>query len=217
MTATNARSIHDRVTLPLIREHTKTVDVPHVTDNQMLHYLDTAVELAEAHTGLVLRGQRFVEQVAKAKPPRFRATHIHYKLRHPTSDGVVYYRTANGHTGVVRVEPGHRKVSIPAFALAMYGQNLATSCCNPCNVSDGGEVYVTLSYNAGYACAGDIPAGIVLGILKFIAWSYEHAGDNLITQANTTSERDSGIVGSNDGLKFSGALELFRAYRLEGF
>jgi hypothetical protein len=54
-------------------------------------------------------------------------------------------------------------------------------------------------------------------MLKFIAWSVEHAGDMLITMANSTAERDSGIIGTNNGLWASGALDLFRAYKVGGF
>jgi hypothetical protein len=215
-------SINTRLTIDLIREHTKTTDVAHVTDNQLEHYRATAVEQCELYTGLIIGAPRFIQEQVPAKTSRFRAKSVPYRTKHPTTDGLVYYRSSSGLTGMTRIEPGTRKVEVPVHVSGVLGGNMAAWCCDSCSIGGGGGAGgsgsgLTLSYNAGYCSPDEIPAGLILGMLKFIAWSVEHAGDMLITMANSTAERDSGIIGTNNGLWASGALDLFRAYKVGGF
>jgi hypothetical protein len=41
-----------RLSIDMIRQHTKTDDIPGVTDDQLLIYRASAVEAAEAYTGM---------------------------------------------------------------------------------------------------------------------------------------------------------------------
>lgn len=210
-------SLGERIGIDLIRAHTKTSDIDHVTDDQLLTYRDTAIEQAELFTGLVLSGMREVEERLPVKAPRYRAATIPYKTRHPVADGIVYYASQSGMKGVADIDPGTRKFYVPAFTTGLYGENLVQSCCDPCGGGVSQNPTLKVNYRAGYKCAADVPQGIVLGVLKFVAWSTEHAGDMLITMASTTAARDSGIIGTNNGVWASGALELWRSYVVDGF
>jgi hypothetical protein len=68
------------------------------------------------------------------------------------------------------------------------------------------------SYRTGFKCPADVPAGIVLGCLLYIAWTVEHPGDELLTQRNRTDLSSLGSQGSNNIARVSGAIELWRSY-----
>jgi hypothetical protein len=120
-------SINTRLTIDLIREHTKTTDVAHVTDNQLEHYRATAVEQCELYTGLIIGAPRFIQEQVPAKTPRFRASTVPYRTKHPSTDGLVYYRSSSGLTGMTRIEPGTRKVEVPAHLTTLGTVHLTKS------------------------------------------------------------------------------------------
>ena len=51
-----------RLSLDVIRSHTKTDDIPGVTDEQLALYRAAAIEAAERYTGLLLAGQRTITE-----------------------------------------------------------------------------------------------------------------------------------------------------------
>lgn len=67
-------------------------------------------------------------------------------------------------------------------------------------------------YRSGFACADQVPAGVLLGILQYIAWIVEHPGDEVLSVRNTLSTRGDAIVGTNNVALVSGALETWRQY-----
>ena len=78
-----------RLSIDLIRQHTKTSDTPGVTDEQLLLYRGSALEAAERYTRLKLTSQwEVVESVAVPRAPMGRKTFKH-KLGRPASDGVI--------------------------------------------------------------------------------------------------------------------------------
>jgi len=72
-------------------------------------------------------------------------------------------------------------------------------------------------YRAGFSCAAQVPAGVLLGILQFIAWVVEHPGDEVLSMRNTLSARGGAIIGTNNIALVSGALESWRQFDPEAF
>jgi hypothetical protein len=70
------------------------------------------------------------------------------------------------------------------------------------------------AYRAGFKSPDDVPAGVVIGCLQFIAWIIEHPGDELLTQRNRkdNSTKVGGVSGNNNIAMVSGALEAWRMY-----
>lgn len=193
-----------------IRVHTKTDDVPHVTDDQLRFYRDVAFENAEQYTSMFIRG---IRQITEPLPSRFgssftRKNTTKFKLKYNSTDGLVYiYGGSQGlNNQTVMILPNTRTVRIN-FSVPLID---LTPCCGPCsnNPSMG---YVL--YRAGFSCAKDIPKGIILGVLKLISWFVSNPGDEVMTVRNQSSSRnDTGIVGTNNGAWASGAIELWRQY-----
>lgn len=196
--------------LSLIRSHTKTDDVPNVTDEQLLLYRKSAFEAAELYTGLLFTAQKGVTEQVSRKPGRRWRDSYTYRLRYQSVDGRVYlYGDALGvGTRMIEIEPGTREVQIPVLGGALD----MSACCNPCNsgraVNNGGRVL----YMAGYRCPSDIPAGIIVGVLKFIAWSVQNPGDELMSVRNRQTAESTGITGTNNVAWASGAIEQWRMY-----
>jgi hypothetical protein len=194
------------VSLEAIREHTKTQDIPTVTDGQLERYRKAACESAELYTGLLLT--RNVRQIEIVNPPR-RLTHdmrpiIKHRLEFPAAEPVVYL-TAPGVKQSLPVRVGERTVKIPAhlFSYRMF------DCCRPCPTGEGA---MQVLYLAGFTSPEAIPAGIVVGILKYIAWAIENPGDVMRTVENRSSVSDQVMKGTNDGAWASGAIDEWRRY-----
>jgi hypothetical protein len=201
-----------RLSLDVIRAHTKTDDVPAVLDEQLKLYRASAIESAEQYTGLLLSGQitmtEPIQGPARARPGRTTYT---FRLKYPVADGYIHLyggTHANDNT-TIRVPLGARRVQIPIRKDFVDLSN----CCNPCSTwnLNGGMM---AAYKAGYRCLDDIPAGIIHGMLQFIAWCVEHPGDELLTQRNRVETRAglAGLQGSNNIAMVSGALETWVKY-----
>ncbi|MBO4228444.1 hypothetical protein [Bradyrhizobium neotropicale] len=202
-----------RLSLDTIRQHTKTDDVPGVTDEQLRLYRAAAIEAAERYTGMLLSGQRTVIEPIQG-PASVRPGNYRYRLQYPVADGFVHlYGSPDPNDNrAFRVPQGSRSVQVP---IRKDYLNLS-NCCDPCATwhLNGGMM---AAYRAGYACVDDVPAGIVLGCLQFIAWLVEHPGDELMTQRNRIEARSVGVDGSNNVAWVSGALETWRIYDPEAF
>ena len=207
--------LEEIVPIATIRAHTKTNDVPAVTDAQLALYREAAFESAEQYTGLLLRVRRqIIEHVVL---PTFDATHhgaitvrrwVKHRLRWGSADGVVWvYGGTHGRlTQRIDVAPGAREVRIPTAFLPVDQDE----CCRPCSVRSN-EARVL--YNAGFS-PGMIPAGIKIGVLKWIAWTIENPGD-VFRAVDDTLSRSSGTAlrGTNNTALASGALDQWRQYR----
>lgn len=199
--------------LSLIREHTKTDDIPSVTDAQLLLYRRAAFEACQLYTGLNFTSSRVIrEQIASEHKTRFRRVRKH-KLKHATTDGNIYFYGGGLLQPVlVRVPPGEREVVIPILQEALD----ASSCCRPC--STGGENFgISIMYMSGVESCDSIPAACLLGCLKFIAWSITNPGSVIMTVKNRTGAGETGIVGTNNGAWASGAIEEWRQLTVESF
>jgi hypothetical protein len=67
-------------------------------------------------------------------------------------------------------------------------------------------------YRSGFSCPEQVPAGVLLGMLQFIAWVVEHPGDEVLSMRNTLSARGGAIIGTNNIALVSGALETWRQF-----
>lgn len=202
--------LEDILPLEEIRQHTKTDDIPHVTDALLRRYRAAAFEAAQQHTGLSI-GERWVEQSAAfnrsdliggyasiLKPHRVR-------LNAPADQGVVYL-VGRHQTQEIRVEKGARHVDIQPLSIDLSGD-----CCSPCGSTQGpGDI---LRYQTGKSCGETLPAGVIMGVLKLMAWHVMNAGDEILTTRNRESMESGTMQGSNDAVVLSGALDEWRRYR----
>lgn len=199
-----------RLGIEFIRDHSKTADIPTLTDAQIRLYRASALESCEQYTGLLLSGQRNVEEGVEGprtvKPWMEYYTH---HLKYPVADGYVYLYGGNhpNDNTVFRVPLGTRKIKVPIKKDIFDLSN----CCDPCAkwAVNGGML---VSYRAGYRSVDDVPATVVHGTLQYITWCIEHPGDELLTQRNRIETRAglAGLQGSNNIAMISGALETWR-------
>lgn len=199
--------------IELIRTHTKTDDTPSVTDAQIALYRKAAFEACELYTKLSLTKTRVIrEPVASEHRSRFRRVRK-LRLKHPTSDGMLYlYGGGLLQSIPVKVEPGQREVMIPVVQEALD----ASTCCRPDSL--GGENFgMSVMYMTGVADASNLPAIVLVGCLKYIAWAISNPGDVVMTVKNRQGGGESGIVGTNNGAWASGAIEEWRQLTVEAF
>lgn len=206
----------DVLSLELIRKHTKTEDVPYVSNEQLSLYRSSAIEAAEHYTGMYLHAQKTFTESVSRKPFK-RKTHGEYKhtLKYPSADGIVHlfgskFRSDNRQ---LAAEIGSREVMIPI----QHGGIDLSNCCNPCESDNHLNFGLKVMYRAGYGSCEQIPAGIILGCLKHIAWNVENPGDVIQTINNRSATNETGIVGSNNVALSSGALEMWRQYDPEAY
>lgn len=206
-----------RLSLEFIRDHSKTADIPSVMDTQLRLYRAAALESCEQYTGLLLSGQKTVEEPIESKTKvKWGASFYTHHLQYPTADGYVYIYggTHVNDNMVFHVKPGSRKIKVPIRKDFIDLSN----CCNPCSswAANGGML---ATYKAGYASVDAVPATAVLGMLQFITWCIEHPGDELLTQRNRIETRAglAGLQGSNNIAMISGALETWRTMDSEAW
>lgn len=196
--------------ISLIRTHTKTDDVPHVTDEQLMLYRQTAFEVAEKYTSMLLTEVRVITENVAIKPPRRHRPYYKHRLRYQTADGRAYLYGGGAANVALEVEPGKREIRVPV----MHNAIDASSCCNPCSDGRGINFGMKVTYRAGFDCTRGqgLPAGILVGILKFIAWMVQNPGDEILTVRNREAGESTGIIGTNNGAWASGAIEQWRIY-----
>ena len=205
-----------QLSLDLIRLHCKIDDVPSVTDEQLSLYRAAAVEAAEQYTGLLLSGQKTIIEIVSREPPRRlnRSMTYRYTLQSPTADGLVYLY--GGYSGMgnrqIMTAPGSREIHIPI----QHGCIDLTPCCDPCSSGSMNQGF-RIMYTAGYKDCDCIPAGIILGMLKFIAWSIVNDGSVLFATDNSLQKAGGVREGTNNTSWASGALELWRQYVPEAY
>jgi hypothetical protein len=197
------------ISIEFLRIHTKTEDVPTVTDEQIALYRDYAIESAQQYTGLLLNEQRTV--VEDVRLPRNYSHDTRRTFKHHTAHPVanpnvyIYGPGIQGNTAIAIAEVGSRVVRMPNVFFA-YDY---TPCCLPCGSERSG---FNIMYRAGYDCVARIPAGIKLGIAKLVAWSITNPGDVMRTVNDLESIRSNSLQGTNNAVYASGALDLWRQY-----
>src|SRR5262245_49243644 len=68
----------DRLSLDMVRQHTKTDDTPGVTDDMLSLYREAAIEAAELYTGMLLSGKKTVTEAIHVSENSWRS---HYRHR----------------------------------------------------------------------------------------------------------------------------------------
>lgn len=209
----NHAGAHDlEVMLPLsmIRDHTKTNDIPSVTDTQLILYRRAAVEAAQAYTGLLLTERRSIQEAiapdGKSAYTR-RRPQRKITVRHAFADPVAYiYGTAGTPPRAVNVNVGSRKAIVPI----LHGEFEINNCCDPCGK---GRYSDMIQYSAGFQCLTQVPAVLVLGCLKYITHVMENPGD-IVVATNEAGGKASGQIGLSQSANpavASGAIELWRS------
>lgn len=198
------------LSMELIRAHTKTDDTPHVTDEQIDLYRQAGFEQAEKYTGRIFTGVASVQEMAETMGTKFRRKNV-LTLKYPTIDGIisVYGMRRMDETEVIMVPIGTRKVKLPVYHVALD----VNDCCGGCG-RGATNFAMKLMYRAGTKNAKDIPAGVIAGILRYIAWSVSNPGDELLTVRNRLGTTETGLIGTNNAAWASGAIEAWRLYRL---
>lgn len=208
--------------LELIRDHTKTNDIVTVSDAQLKLYAKSALETAEAYTGMILTKKRSVQEPVELPsinyaamqhgnmygPENGRKMTFTFKAAHTFADGIAYFFGGpNQVPQQIGVQVGGRTVELP-----MIHSTFGFDCCSD-KVSNGTQ----LMYYAGFACEDDIPATIVIGCLKYIAHLVENPGD---VTYGTTAAGNTGGDPSKDAanpIVASGAIELWNVANREAY
>lgn len=193
--------------LELVREHTKTDDVPAVGDATLKLYRKAALQAAEKYTGIVLTARKpMTEQVSQpTNGHKLKAREFRFTLRHPVAEPFVYYYGLPGDQAPrqVAVKPNSREIYLP-----IMHSGFGMGCCNP----RGSEGCGMIQYVAGLACLSDAPAAIALGALKYIAHVIENAGDNVVvTNAAGGMNTSAGTSAAADPALASGAIDIWRS------
>lgn len=199
------------LSLDLIRSHTKTDDVPAVSDVMLELYRNAALEAAEEYTGLLLKARRVV--VESVRPPgvtghkTYRKMEFVHSTEHVISDPLVWYY---GHRSQPPIQI-HADTNTTRLVLPRVHSDFGLGCCNPC----GGEAFSRVQYVAGLTCLTEAPAVIKLGALKYIAHVIENPGDLVRTSnAGGGSSSGSASVGEASNPAWaSGAIEIWRLVR----
>jgi hypothetical protein len=196
-----------RLSIQMVREHTKTDDTPGVSDEMLKLYRQASIEAAELYTGMLLSGKKTVTETIQI-PENWSRPYLRHQLRYPVAEDGFAYMYGRSISLKLPVVSGQHSVRIPRMS---HIPDL-TNCCDPCSTSD-----MMLMYWAGYSCADSVPAGIVLGCLQYIAWVVEHPGDELLAMRNKldASNAGGGVHGMSNVALISGALETWRQYDTE--
>jgi hypothetical protein len=196
-----------RLSIDMVREHTRTDDTPGVTDEMLKLYRQAAVEAAELYTGMLLNGKKTVTETVQL-PQNWSRQFYRHQFRYQVADDGFAYLYGRSINLTIPVVSGQSSVRIPQLSHIPD----FTNCCDPCSSSA-----MKVLYWAGYSCADQVPAGIVMGCLQFIAWMVEHPGDEFLAQRNKidASNAGGGVHGRSNVALISGALETWRQYDAE--
>ena len=215
-----AQSIEEALPLSLIRRHCKIDDYLGVPDGQLELYRSAAVEAFESYTGRMLGPVRNIRQVVAH--PRWTSIvqaargRTMCGLSHPSTDGLLLLEYG-GKTQMVNITPGRMEFEWPiTFAKPTdvwtfpFPVAALVNQCDTCG-NGAGQPLPYVSYRTGGAA---LSPGVVVGCLKYIAWQYQHPGDELATVGDRYARVSSGgQQGSNNALVGSGAYAEWRRYR----
>lgn len=208
LTPKTAFDLEKVLPLEAVRVHTKTDDVPTVTDWQLKLYRKSAFEAAQEYTGLLLMGQQTITEDLKPPTCAFRdsAQTFKYSMLHAAAQNFVWYYGLKGQRpDRVPVRVGDRVVTLPR-----QFDDFGLGCCNPC----GSNGHARIMYVAGFDCEDSIPGLLLLGCLKFIAHVVENPGD-LVVATTVSGGRQNGVqVGEASNPAWaSGAIEIWRTFK----
>ncbi|MGL5734865.1 MAG: hypothetical protein ACRCYS_08360, partial [Beijerinckiaceae bacterium] len=131
--------------LGLIRQHTKTDDIPSIGDELLKLYRTGALEAAEAYTGLLLGGKKAVTEAVKTPSQNIGSMrrYFNHNTRYPLASPLVWFY------GFKSAAPQRLEgtVGSSAVRLPVMTTDFGMGCCSPCGEFDGGA---KLLYHAGF-------------------------------------------------------------------
>jgi len=197
--------------LQLVREHTKTDDTPTVTDAVLELYREVAFEQAELYTGRIILGSASVQETF-----RIDVTDEYNKRRRPNPYRKLILSYAPMEKFVlvggksrqnIRTRPNSRELEI---AHDQFNLDMGNCCAG-----NGLSIEQFVLYSTGYKSKEDIPSTMLYGCLKFIAWSINNPGDELLTVRNRLGTTETGLIGTNNAAWGSGAIEHWKPYKVK--
>lgn len=199
-TASNAEAIRESL-LPLavVREYTKTDDVPSVTDLVLRLHREAAFDFAA----------QFVESIDLDPSDMTTETTAwvrgqkRVRLKYPAIDGLVTV-TVSGTSVTVVIPAGGQYVVVGSDMRGSDGQPI--TCCTCANgpsmrfAIDGEQQDITITYRSGNCGAKgvSVPAGVKIAMLQMIDWLIQHPG---------------GGCDSASAARATGAMNTFQIYR----
>jgi hypothetical protein len=163
--------------ISLIRSHTKTDDVPSVTDELLDLYREAAFEAAKIYAGFELSPDGYTTQTV----PKSDAVNLYIRLKRPAVDGVVVVEDGST-VSVANVAPGSQELRLnllPSIFDAVDGwsgpKSFTSNCCG--TQVDLGTDALTIRYKSHDGSPLKVPSGIKMGLLQYIAWAIENPGD----------------------------------------
>jgi hypothetical protein len=186
------------LSIDTIRQHTKTDDDISVTDDMIRLYRSAAFETSELFTGIPVTPVRSISEPVKVINAR-RVPIV--RLSRPVSGGLVsFYGGGMGGTINVRAAPGQNEIPFPGCGPEKV---YLIGSCDDC--SGPGPLMAT--YESGARDLKNVSPLIVMGVLKYLAWTIKNPGDEILTSRNRSSSGESGINGTNDAAVISGAID----------
>jgi hypothetical protein len=197
---------HDTL-LPLqtIREHAKCDDNPRVTDDLLRLYREVAFEAAELYTGRAFTPERTVTEPVRISNKRTGK----FSLSQTPVPGrpVTMFGGGLGSPVELIPRPGSNVMFFPFGGPDRFQ---TWGDCHTCGV----ESQLMATYVSGRRCEGSVPPGIIMGMLKLIAWHINNPGDEIMTVRNTLNANAQGLIGgTNNAAVMSGAQDEWFRYR----
>jgi hypothetical protein len=188
------------LSIDTIRRHCKIEDVPTVADNQLRLYRASAWEAAQRYTGLALMGlQLYTQHVPLPADSEMFKPRMKIRLDYPVADGIVYTPK-----GPLQVKKGTHVIRFSGAT------GYLSNCCDSRTAS---APTMEIQYNIGVTGEEAFPAGVIHGMLLFIAWSVEHPGDEYVSILNQVRSEGGHLQGNSNIALLSGALEIWNQYQ----
>lgn len=200
--------LEQMVPIARIREHLKIDDIVSFTDDQLALYRMAAFEAAEQYSGFYLGKRKYVREAINIPISKVSRRGYTHHTKFPIEDDYVQLigSPQSNANGPISVEKGSHKVRVPLANLDLE----ISMCCRPCASGNPGGSQV--HYYTGFTKIEEVPAGVILGIMKYIAWAANNPGDEFLSVQNDLKSRGSTLQGTNNIAWASGALELWRQY-----
>jgi hypothetical protein len=187
-----------------IREHAKCDDNPRVTDELLTIYRQAAFEAAEMYTGMSFTPERTITE-----PVRINNRKGKFTLSFTPVPGrpVTMFGGGLGSPVDLIPRPGSNVLFFPNGGPDRFQ---TWGDCHTCGI----ESQLMATYVTGRKCEAVVPAGIIMGILKLIAWHINNPGDEIMSVRNTNRASEQGLIGgTNNAAVVSGAQDEWFRYR----
>lgn len=221
-------SAEDILPMSLVRDHCRLDDLPGITVKMLELYRKSSFEAAEKYTMRKWFARERIEQAIES--PKFRGlaqaaiaridvnldyipidgiVNIHGTGNQPTYwlDGMVLPFMRHQYFQTIKLQPGVSRFEMQNDIM-FYSAGISPNCIE--NDRQFQQQGLKCVYVAGVRDINAIPAGVLLGCLKYIAWTIENPGDQFVPMV----VRQVGVTTvSNDPAFSSGAIDEWRRHR----